>query len=205
MNRLILLAPVVLTFAFCVSVRGQASPAPPGAGDRNAGDRNIKDRSIELERIDREMHKSDKPSETTAKVNFAQIKEDFEQIQVVFDKGIVNTYQTSNPMNYAKIADSATELKDRATRLRSNLFPDRPKKSKEKKDEVEYVPVSGAPADVIKNLIVNLNSSLSTFVASPIFQNAKVVDPKESEKARLNLETIIAQSAQLSEEAGKLK
>jgi len=204
MNRLILLAPFALILALCPVVLGQ-SPAPPGAGDKSIGDRTIKDRSIELERIDREMHKSDKPSEATTKVNFAQIKEDFEQIQIVFDKGIVNTYQTSNPMNYAKIADSATELKDRATRLRSNLFPDRPKKSKEKKDDVEYVPVSGAPANVIKNLIVNLNSSLSTFVANPIFQNAKVVDPKESEKARLNLETIIAQSSQLSLEAGKMK
>jgi len=204
MNRLILLAPFALTFAFGLSVLGQ-SPAPPGAGDRNAGDRNIKDRSIELERIDREMHKSDKPSEATAKVNFAQIKEDFEQIQVVFDKGIVTTYKMSNPINYAKISESASELKDRATRLRSNLFPDRQKKSKDKKDDVAYVPVAGAPSEVVKNLIDNLNDSLSTFIASPIFQNAKVVDPKESEKARLNLETIIAQSTQLEQEAGKVK
>ena len=205
MNRLIPLASFAFVLSFCSLVLGQASPAPPGAGDRNLSDRNIKDRSIELERIDREMHKSDKPSEPSATANFAQIKEDFEQIQIVFDKGIVNTYQTSNPMNFTKIADSATELKDRAVRLRSNLFPNRPKKNKDKKDEVEYVPVSGAPVDVIKNLIVNLNSSLSTFVASPIFQNVKVVDPKESDKARMNLETIIAQSSQLSLEAGKMK
>jgi len=205
MNRLILLAPFALILALCPGVLGQASPAPPGAGDRNTGSTSIKDRSNELERVDREMHKSDKATEPAATANFAQIKEDFEQIQVVFDKGIVNTYQTSNPMDYPKIADSATELKDRATRLRSNLFPDRPKKSKDKKEDVEYVPVSGPPAEVVKNLIVNLNSSLSTFVASPIFQNAKVVDPKEAEKARLNLETIIAQSTQLSLEAGKMK
>src|SRR5262249_5430734 len=147
----------------CSFVFGQASPAPPGAGDRNLGDRSIKDRSIELERVKRDMEKDDSaPKEKAAPMNFAQIKEDFEQIQVVFDKGIVNTYQTSNPMNYAKIADSASELKDRATRLRSNLFPDRPKKTKDKKDEVAYVPVSGAPAQVVKSLIVNLNDSLST-------------------------------------------
>jgi len=161
-----------------------------------------------MERVKRDMEKDDaasKDKQKTEPMNFAQIKEDFEQIQVVFDKGIVNTYQTSNPMNYTKIADSATELKDRATRLRSNLFPDRPKKAKDKKEDAEYVPLTGAPAQVVKNLIVNLNDSLSTFVASPIFQNAKVVDPKESEKARLNLETIIAQSNQLSVEAGKMK
>jgi hypothetical protein len=205
MNRLILLAPFVLAFAFCQSVLGQ-SPAPPGAGDKNLSDRSIKDRSIELERIKREMDKENSASkDKTVPMNFAQIKEDFEQIQVVFDKGIVTTYKMSNPINYAKISESAAELKDRATRLRSNLFPDRPKKSKDKKEEVAYVPVSGAPSEAVKNLIVNLNDSLATFVASPIFQNAKVVDPKESEKARKDLETIIAQSTQLEQEAGKVK
>jgi hypothetical protein len=189
----------------CFSSFGQTNPAPPGAGDRNINDGSIKDRSNELERVDREMRKSGKAAEPTAKVNFAQIKDDFEQIQVVFDKGVVETYRTSNPMNYSKIADSATELKDRATRLRSNLFPDVSKKSKDKKDTIEYVPVSGAPADVVKNLIVNLNSSLSAFVASRIFQSTKVVDPKESEAAKADLEAVIAQSNQLSLEAGKMK
>ena len=205
MNRMILAASFVLILAFCMGASGQASPSPAGAGDRNITDTSIKDRSNELERVDRDMRKSDKSAEPTAKVNFAQIKEDFEQIQVVFDKGIVQTYRTSNPMNYAKIADSATELKDRATRLRSNLFPEAAKKGKDKKDATEYIPVSGAPADVVKNLIVNLNNSLSTFVASPIFQNAKVIDPKETEAAKANLEAIIAQSNQLSAEAGKMK
>ncbi|HYJ92158.1 MAG TPA: hypothetical protein VEV84_12670 [Pyrinomonadaceae bacterium] len=205
MNRNTLFASFVLTLAFCLGAYGQASPAPPGAGDRNTGDTNIKERSVELERVDRDMHKNQKSAEPTPKVNFDQIKEDFEQIQVAFDKGIVQTYRTSNPMNYAKIADSATELKDRATRLRSNLFPDAAKKNKEKKDTAEYVPVSGAPADVVKNLIVNLNGSLGAFVASPIFQSTKVVDPKDSEAAKANLDAIIAQSNQLSIEAGKMK
>ena len=205
MNRSVLVASAVLILAFCCSAYGQINPAPPGAGDRNTGDTNIKDRSIELERVDREMRKSGKSSDPTVKVNFAQIKEDFEQIQVVFDKGIVQTYRTSNPMNYAKIADSAIELKDRATRLRSNLFPDAAKKSKDKKDATEYVPVSGAPAEVVKNLIINLNGSLGAFVASPIFQSTKVVDPKETEAAKANLEAIIAQSNQLSVEAGKMR
>lgn len=205
MNRMILATPFALILALSFGAYGQASPAPPGAGDRNTGDTNIKDRSNELERIDRDMRKSEKSAEATTKVNFAQIKEDFEQIQVVFDKGIVETYRTSNPMNYAKIANSATELKDRATRLRSNLFPDVAKKGKDKKDVPEYVPISGAPADVVRNLIVSLNSSLGAFVASPIFQSTKVIDPKESEAAKADLEAIISQSNQLSVEAGKMK
>lgn len=205
MKRSILIAITVFVGIFCIGVKAQ-SPAPPGAGDRNIGDRSIKDRSIELERVDREMHKSGKSTEEPSKMNFTQIKEDFEQIQVVFDTGIVKTYQISNPMDYKKISDSASELKDRASRLRSNLFPDRPKKGKDKKEDPAIVPLAGAPAEVVKNLIVSLNGSLASFVASPIFQtSSKVVDPKVSEEARLNLETIIAQSSQLSDEAGKLK
>ncbi|MEP6848161.1 MAG: hypothetical protein ABI999_04840 [Acidobacteriota bacterium] len=203
MKRLMPTAAVLLAGIFYVGANAQ-SPAPPGAGDRNIGDRSIKDRSIELERVDREMRKADKAAETS-KMNFAQIKEDFEQIQVLFDSGIVKTYQMTNPMNYGKISDSASELKDRATRLRSNLFPDRPKKAKDKKDDAPIVPLVGAPAEVVKNLIINMNGTLASFVASPIFQNAKVIEPKVSEQARVDLENIIAQSTQLSEEAGKLK
>src|SRR6266700_7375211 len=131
MKRLIPIVAVLSVAVSCFGVKAQ-STAPPGAGDKNIGDRTIKDRSIELERVDREMRKSDKASEATKKMDFAQIKEDFEQIQVIFDSGIVKTYQMTNPMDYKKISDSASELKDRATRLRSNLFPDRPKKGKDK-------------------------------------------------------------------------
>src|SRR5258708_33091330 len=104
MKRLIPIAAALSVAVFCFGVKAQ-SPAPPGAGDKNIGDRTIKDRSIELERIDREMRKSDKPSEETTKMNFAQIKEDFEQIQILFDTGIVKTYQTTDPMNYGRISD----------------------------------------------------------------------------------------------------
>jgi hypothetical protein len=203
MKTLILFAPVVLILVFCVSILGQASPAPPGAGDRSIGDRTIKDRSIELERIDREMHKSDKPSESAAQPDFAQVKEDFEQIQVSFDVGVVRTYKMSNPIDYKKIAWSSDDIKDRAIRLKANLFPAKPKKSKDKKDEAVAV-VAPMPSDV-KTLIMALNDSLASFVASPIFRNAKVIDPKDSEKARLDLEAIIAQSTSLSQEAEKKK
>src|SRR5260221_5979008 len=110
MSRSIVLILVALSFACCLGVLGQTPGSPPGASDKNLDDRNIKDRSIEMERIKRDADKETMQPGKKVELNFVQIKEDFEQIQVVFDNGIVATYKTSNPMNYKMISDSASEL-----------------------------------------------------------------------------------------------
>lgn len=207
MRRLIPLAAAFSITLFCFNINGQVDNGTlPGAGDKDLGDRNIKDRSMELERIKREMYKEDSRfPEDARQMNVARIKKDFERIQVVFDTGIVRTYRMSNPMDYGKISESASELRERALRLRSNLFPDLSKKNKEEAAGVAAAKLVGSPSEVVRNLIIGLNGSLAAFVASPIFQNIKVVDPGASEKARLDLETVIAQSLELSEKARKMR
>jgi hypothetical protein len=205
MKKLIVLNTALFILAFGLNAWAQLPGAPPGASDKNLDDRNIKDRSIEMERVKRDADKDASRPDKNPELNFAQIKEDFEQLQMVFDRDIVGTYQKSNPINYKQISAGSDEIKTRATRLRSNLFPQvKQKKSKEKKEETAP-PATAPPATDMKSLIMSLNGSISSFVASPIFQNAKVIDPQDSEKARLDLESIIAKSAMLSEEAGKRK
>ena len=207
MKKLTLSAIAFSIALFCFNINGQVDNGTlPGAGDKDLTDRNSKDRSSELERIKREMYKKDsKLPDNARQMNFARIKKDFEQIQIVFDSGIVRTYRMSIPMDYGKISESASELCERAVRLHSNLFPDLPKKNKEGIVAAAPAELTGSPSEVVRNLIIGLNGSLGAFVSSPIFQNIKVVDPDASEKARLDLETVIAQSLALSERAGKMK
>lgn len=70
--------------------------APPGAGDKNLHDDSVKGRSTELERVERDARKTGQSTANTATgknedrlaVKYAEIKTDYEQIQLSQD--IVN-------------------------------------------------------------------------------------------------------------------
>jgi hypothetical protein len=211
MNRSVLLVSFALVMAFCSSALAQASPAPPGAGDRNIGNTSIKDRSNELERVDREMHKSEsnKPNAAPpAQVNFQQIKEDFEAIQKLQDD-IINAYSKGSTIDYARISSDAGQLNQSATRLESNLFPPPPEKKKDNKKTAEQAvavsqPDQPLPTDV-KSLIVDQDSHMGQFVSNPIFTNPQVVDPANNVKAHADLGMLIKVSAALKQASDKLK
>ncbi|MEP7074193.1 MAG: hypothetical protein ABI878_00170 [Acidobacteriota bacterium] len=207
MKKLIPPAAAFSIVFFCFNINGQVDNGTlPGAGDKDLNDRTSRDRSSELERIRRDMYKKDAgPLGNGRQMNFASIRKDFEKIQVLFDTGIVKTYKVSNPIDYKKISDSASELRQRAVRLRSNLFPDQFKKSKDARADVAPISLTEEPSAVVRKLIIGLNSSLAAFVDSPIFQNIKVIAPEASAKARVDLETVIAQTTALSEKAGKIR
>jgi hypothetical protein len=206
MKKTFLLIAFLFAFAFCASVRAQVTP-PPGAGDKDLRDTNVKGRSNELERIDRESRKDVKnsksknePEEDRLAAKFPEIKEDFETIQTA-QATIVNAYTTSEKINYAQIAEAAAAVNKKALRLKANLFPPvKDEKSKEKKDEKkEEKPLSKS----VRELIVDLDNAVGAVVASPMFQNLRVIDPKVAEKTKSDLETVIKISDALKIEAEK--
>jgi len=211
MNKSVLLLSFVLILAFCSIALAQASPAPPGAGDKNIGDTNIKLRSTELERIKREAQKPDngKPDAAPAsQVNFQQMKEDFEAIQKLQDD-IINAYSKGSTIDYARIASDAGQLNQSATRLESNLYPPPPEKKKDNKKAAEQAaavsqPDQPLPTD-IKSLIVDQDTRMGQFVSNPIFTSPQVVDPANNVKAHADLAMLIKLSAALQQESNKLK
>ena len=106
--------------------------------------------------------------------------------------------QASGTPDYQVISESAAEIKKRAIRLKSNLFPpESGKKSKEAKS---------APEDQeLKSLLTLLDNSIASFTHSPIFQNAKVVNPEDSTNAQKELENIIKLSTRIVLEADRIK
>lgn len=192
------LAAIIFSFGSFAAVEAQR--APPGAGDKSLEDRNVKGRSTELERISRDAKKAPKLSKENQELQFREVKEDFEQIQLSQTE-IVSGYTKSKTIDYGKIADNADKMNTGGKRLMGNLFPVVEVKKGEKKE-----PKTAAPMPTeIKDLIVDLDNAIGAFTASPMFTNPQVVNTEENKKARAELEKIINLSAALKTESEKLK
>lgn len=210
MKQILFLTALVFSTAFYSNLYGQTAPVV--SGDKDLRDTDVKNRSVEMERIDRKFKKDGKTKKTDASKNedklavkYAEIKSDFEQIQLSQD-AIIKAYQTGEKINYALIGRSALEINKSAARLNSNLFltPEEEKKTAEKgkKDETENKP---KPPKSVRDLIVELDNAVGSFATSPMFQNLRTVDSEVSAKARLDLEKIIEFSALLDAEARKME
>lgn len=201
MSKRLFLVAVLVIMPTLTSVVAQTPGPPAGGSDKNLRDEMspIKGRSNELERVKRDAEKpekSNKPDkpESRPAPNFAEIKEDFERIQIINN----DVLQASGTPDYQVISESAAEIKKRATRLKSNLFPpESGKKSKEAKPAAED--------QELKSLLSLLDNSIASFTHSPIFQNAKVVNPEDSTNAQKDLENIIKLSTRIVLEADRIK
>ena len=157
----------------------------------------VKGRSNEMERVKRDAEKPEKknnPEET-----FPQIKEDFEQIQLV-NSNVLQAAPAGVAPDYGHLSEAAADIKKRAARLKTNLFgaeSEKPPKQKEEKGEK-------AQPD-LKSLLSALDAAVSDFTHSPMFQNTKVVNPEDSTKARRDLEEIIKLSTRIWKETERLK
>jgi hypothetical protein len=199
MNRITILISVCFSLAAGSLVLCQ-SPAPPGAGDKNLGDRNIKERSIELERVSRDTKKAPPATKEDRELQFREIKEDFERIQLSQSE-IVDGYTKGKTVDYEKISENAEKIHVGGKRLMGNLFSPIEQKKGEKKVEQLVAPM---PTDV-KALIVDLDNAIGAFTGSPMFTNPQLVNVEDNKKAKAELEKIIGVSSALKKESDKLK
>ena len=196
MKRIVLGVSSLLILA--TSISAQVSPTPV-INNEMRDISSTRRRALELERVKRE---ADKPNfrefSKEQPVKFAEIKEDFENIQKL-EYEIVQTYKSGKQVNFKKISDLASELLKKAARLDFNLFIPKSKNQEksETKDTIE-------PKNV-RDLIIELDSKIGSFVQSQIFTNNKIVDSKISEKSQTDLEKIIKISEILSEKARQVQ
>lgn len=190
-NKL-LLAIFLLSFFALVA----ASPAPaqntPEAAIISARDQffDIKRRSIELERMKRESQK--RPSSQNLTLKFTEIKKDFETIQKLNYELL--EFAAKKPLNYAAVSKSASEINQRAARLKSNLFPppDDAEPDDKESPNKEQSPAAKFESQELKTLLGALDKSINNFVHNAIFQNLKLVNPADSVKAQKDLEAVIS-------------
>ncbi|HQU84375.1 MAG TPA: hypothetical protein PKY59_14660 [Pyrinomonadaceae bacterium] len=184
----ILLFSGVNIFAQDVPGVANGSIAKNGRDDYDNG---IRIRSMELERI--KLQNYGLKVVETRKLNYSQIKKDFELVQKL-QNTIVKTYVTGKNINYQRIAELASNLNECAKRLDTNLLltnEETPKKTDKKFTEIKDV----------KEVIVLLDKAVGNFVVSPVFQNMHVYDAVESEKTEGELRNIIRLSFVLEQKS----
>jgi len=199
MTKKLLAITVAFIFGSCVAVAAQLPNPDAGSVPKSLEADSTRVRSMELERVKRAGEKKDLQPEKYRQFNFAEIKKDFEQMQLVFDSRIVKTYRSTNPIDYQRISDGSDEIRLRASRLKANLFFEKTKN--EKVDTISVDP--NRRQELVKKLIINLNDALRSLVTNPIFRNPGVIDPKDSERANTDLDVIILLGSQLSLAGGK--
>ena len=201
MNKRLFFAAILVIVSIPSSAAVAQDHGPPAGGsDRNLRDSSsdVKGRSNEIERVTRDAKKPEsRPPENPPAPNFEQIKEDFERIQII-NGDVLQAPVPSGGHDYERISESASELNNRATRLRSNLFPpQQTKESKEKQPQAEE--------QDLKSLLSSLDDSINSFAHSPMFQNTKVVTPEDSATAQKNLDAVVKISARIRNEADRRK
>lgn len=206
MKKILLTTTLIFISAAFSSVFAQ-QVAPPGAGDTSLQDNSVKMRSVELDRIKKEANKeATVRREDGVELNFGIIKNDFEGIQKAQDK-IVAGYQASKGIDYKQINKSAAEMTEMAIRLKANLFRTNADAAKADKEEEKVKPeIAGKPEmekKSIRDLIINLDNAIGSFVSNTMFANLKTVDLELNEKAQTDLDEIIKLSNALWLESKK--
>jgi hypothetical protein len=203
MRRFLLIFFVIFA-AMLVNISAQPPGTNIGNPDANIGEDSLKMRSVELERIKRDAAKNDPATFGAVSLNigkkFSQIKEDFESIQIS-ESAIVNAYKMSKTIDYKLIESSAKDISKKCKRLDENLFAYRIEDDEHNSGQ----PKNKIAARSFKDLIIDLDTALGEFVASNIFKDHKIIDPKVAQKTRTDLANILAASEMLAKEAGKMK
>lgn len=192
MNKLKFLG-LIIFIIFPVGLFAQVLPNPaPGIEAEIKKASEIKLRSVEIERMKRDAAKyNSNKSNVRTKAKFAEIKEDFEDIQKL-QSSIVKIYTTGKTINYSKISKSSREMNKNALRLNENLFETESDKDLEKIKIINTEPIN------VRNLIIDLDNAIGKFVENPMFKNSKIVKSETSKNAQVELRKIISISDKLS-------
>ena len=189
-----LFAVIIVIFSSVLSLSSTSQVGGQGIRTGSPKDRSIEDkyRADEIERVRREAVKPQQRYQTT---RFPQIKEDFERIQLI-NSDVLQAITLKADPDYRRLSEAAAEVKKRATRLRSNLFPSEFRvESKQSEQQLK------GPEN-LKLLLRELDKAITTFVHNPMFENTRVVNEEDSKKAQEDLEKIIDLSARTRKRAG---
>ena len=125
---------------------------------------------------------------------------------------MLQTDAARGALDYKRISTAAEEIRQRATRLKANLFAATAEKTPPAKGQVEreanreaHAAENAPESPPLKSLLTGLDSAIQSFVSNPMFTNLNVVDVQRSAEARRALEQVIKLSALLGKEADKLR
>jgi N-acetyl-beta-hexosaminidase len=191
----------VLALLLLLSNTAAAQRAPSG-GSSPGRDR---DRESGVREHNRQLQVLLNSTEPKASANSArleaiieQTRQDFGKIQDI-NRELVTTLKSRAEPDYKGLAETATELRKRARRLKENISlpPPAEERPREKREgELE----SGA----IRDALSMLSARITSFTSNPLFQTQNLIDVQLGAQASRDLETIIELSTRLKKSAERL-
>jgi hypothetical protein len=130
-----------------------------------------------------------------------QLKHDFEQLQTIHNRMMTMTF-SNNVLDYKLISEALTEIKKRASRLKSNL--PLPAPAEDKREAKSLKGWGEIDRGQLKPALLALDDLIMSFVTNPVFRKAEVIDIHQSSRARRDLEDIIKLSEKIKKSADAL-
>jgi hypothetical protein len=167
-----------------------------------AGER-ARAKASDLEAYQREMRLRNlngpdkEAAEKQQRLALAQIKEDFERMQVVNNE-MMRAVVKSDAIDYKLVSASLDEINKCAKRLKENL---------KMQDYEAKEAGDGRAASVadVKASLSTLDDFIMSFVQSPIFQNTQVIDTNHRARAGNDLANIIGVSRDAKKMLGRIE
>lgn len=186
-NRLIRFLTATAFLSACPGLLyAQLVPGPPTRPltPREIADNDMANREWQLRNIGKGTRKELEVGQPH--ITLAQIKKEYEGLQTANNEILLMLQ--AGTINYNTISDATTEIKKRASRLRSYLMLlEIVKENKKERNSLEEI-----EPDRIKPSLLSLDSSIVSLISNSVFKNLdKVVDTRDASKARDDLDNII--------------
>lgn len=189
------IAPVIVSLFFAFSARAQGSrPAPSGAATKSA-EQDIMSREWNLTHMTEQINQQFKKDQVQL---FPEIKKDFSTLQTA-NNDLMRSVFVNNVINYGAIADTLSEIRKRALRLKQNMAL--PKLSEP--PSINQTEIRNDQQ--LKVSLLTLDRSVMSFVKNPIFQSPQVVDQTSAMNATQDLEGIIQIANIVKKQVERLK
>jgi len=178
--------------------RGAAGPSGPKRDSMLGREGDLENRNRQLELLS-EPGKIKTLTVEDQKFIAGQIFEDFERVQVI-NRDMVKATSNLDNNSYKLISSLAEEMNKRAKRLKTNLnIPDM------EHDKKEPEPQNEMGAAQLKASIQSLNTSVKSFVTSPVFTNPRVTTVGNLQNIRRDISNVIELSRTVKKAATKLQ
>ena len=142
--------------------------------------------------LERDSKRKRDPKEVMVEVN-----EDLSRLNVLNEGLAANATAANQPPNYKDIVENVTEIKKRATRLKTSLaLPT-------EENEEKSAGFKDAEKAELQPVMAGLNKLLNEFLHNPIFSDSGPIDTRLAARARRDLEDVIVLSEKLRKNAEK--
>jgi hypothetical protein len=187
----VIAAAAVFVLVSATSLRAQIAPNGTGPG-LSGRDRDINQREADIANLER----GSKPGEKRdPQMILAEVNEDFSRLREI-DEDLKVVLSSKNALDYKHIAESAAEVKKRATRLKANLTLSAVKDDKRQKIQ--------NPGDDLKPSLTTLEGLISSFLKNPIFSDTGALDNQMAGRAKHDLDDMLELSEKLRKSAEKM-